>query len=306
MSVREATTPAVGSRFRTALRGRGAGGMFLAPYVVGVVLLIAVPAVMNIGYALTDYSGLAPTARFTGLANVRRMLADPLFYASIRASLAHTVIVVPLRLLIALGLGLLLAAPRRGGRLYRASAYLPTVVPDVALALLFLWILNPLYGPLNAMLGMVGLPQPAWLTTPWTARLGVILMLLFPIGEAFLVVLAARRTIAPDLYDASAVDGAGPWQQFRHVTFPLIAPILVLLAIRDTILMLQVSFVPAYIMTDGRPAHATLYLPLYIYDQAFEFGGFGYAALLSVVLLLITLVLVAAQGLLAKRWRLLP
>ncbi|MBW3561103.1 MAG: sugar ABC transporter permease [Actinobacteria bacterium] len=306
MSIREATTPRVDSRLRTALRGQGAGGMFLAPYAIGVVLLIAVPAVMNIGYALTDYSGLTPTARFTGLANVRRMLADPLFYASIRASLAHTVIVVPLRLLVALGLGLLLAAPRRGGRLYRAAAYLPTVVPDVALALLFLWILNPLYGPLNAMLGMVGLPQPAWLTTPWTARLGVILMLLFPIGEAFLVVLAARRTIAPDLYDASAVDGAGPWQQFRHVTFPLIAPILVLLAIRDTILMLQVSFVPAYIMTDGRPAHATLYLPLYIYDQAFEFGGFGYAALLSVVLLLITLVLVAAQGLLAKRWRLLP
>lgn len=292
-------------RLRT-VRSRRHGGIFLLPYVVGVVLLIAVPAVMNMGYALTDYSGLAPGARFTGLANVRRMLADPLFEASVRASLAHAAIAVPLRLAIATGLGLLLAAPRRGGRWYRAAAYMPTVVPDVALALLFLWILNPLYGPLNGILGAVGLPEPNWLSTPWTARSGVILMMLFPIGEAFLVVLAARRTLAPDLYDAAAVDGASPGQQLRLITMPLIAPILVLLAIRDTIMTLQVNFVPAYIMTDGRPAHATLYLPLYIYDQAFEFGGFGYAALLSLVLLLITAVLVAGQGLLARRWRLLP
>lgn len=285
---------------------RPGGAPFLAPYIVGVTLLVAVPAMMNFGYAFTDYSGLAPGARFTGLANVRRMLADPLFHASLRASLVHAAIAVPLRLLIATGLGLLLAAPRRGGRWYRAAAYLPTVVPDVALALLFLWILNPLYGPLNGMLGAVGLPQPTWLSTPWTARMGVVLMMLFPIGEAFLVVLAARRSLASDLYDAAAVDGASPWQQLRLITLPLVAPILVLLAIRDTILTLQVNFVPAYIMTDGRPAHATLYLPLYIYDQAFEFGGFGYAALLSLVLLLVTAMLVAGQGLLARRWNLLP
>jgi multiple sugar transport system permease protein len=173
-------------------------------------------------------------------------------------------------------------------------------VPDIALALLFLWVLNPIYGPLNQVLGAVGLPQPTWLATPWGARMGVVLMLAFPIGEAFLVVLATRRAISSRLYEAAALEGCTPFRQLVHITLPLLAPVLVLLAIRDTVVMLQASFVPAYLLTD-----ATLYLPVYIYDQAFEFFGFGYSAMITLALIAITLALVAAQVLLVRRWRVL-
>lgn len=278
---------------------------FLAPYLFGVAALVVFPALLTLRYAFSDATGLSPTSNFNGLTNYRRMLADPFFFASLRASLIHVAIAVPLRLFIAAGLGLLLAAPRRGGRLYRAAVYLPTVVPDVALALLFLWVLNPLYGPLNQILGALGLPQPVWLTTSAGARAGVILMLLFPIGEAFLVVLATRRAIAPHLYEAAALDGCSPLQSLRRITLPVLAPVLTLLALRDTVLSLQAIFVPTYALTDGRPANATLYIPIYLYDQAFEYAGLGYAAFLTLCVLVVTVGLIVLQLLLARRWRVL-
>ena len=280
------------------------GVRFLLPYALGTLILVAVPAVLTFGYAFTDHTGLAQP-NFNGLTNARRLVADPLFAASLRASLLHVAMAVPLRLLAATALGLLLAAPRRGGRWYRAAVYLPTVIPDVALALLFLWVLNPIYGPLNQVLGLVGLPQPTWLATPWGARVGVVLMLLFPIGEALLVVLATRRQVSARLYEAAALDGCGPWQQLRRITLPLMAPVLVLLAVRDTVLTLQSNFVPSYILTDGGPANATLYLPIYIFDQSFEFLAFGYGAMITLVVLLVTAVLIGVQIALVRRWRIL-
>ena len=283
---------------------RSRAGWFLSPFAVGTLVLVVVPALLTFGYAFTNHSGLT-RPQFNGLANLRYMAVDPFFRASLRASAIHVAIAVPLRLLIAASLGLLLASPRPGARWYRALVYLPTVIPDVAMALLFLWVLNPLYGPLNAVLRAVGLPQPSWLSTPWGARMGVVLLLLFPIGEAFLVVLATRRQVNARLYEAAALDGAGPVQQLRRITLPLLAPVLVLLAIRDTVLTLQVNFVPGYMLTDGGPANATLYLPLYIYDNAFEFSRVGYGAAITLVLMVITAVLVAIQVLLVRRWRIL-
>jgi multiple sugar transport system permease protein len=282
---------------RSALR-------FLAPYCAGLLLLVAVPAALNLGYAFTDHTGLS-APRFNGLANLRRLVADPFFAASLRASAFHVALAVPLRLLAAAGLGLLLAAPRRGGAAYRAAVYLPTVIPDIALALLFLWVVNPVFGPLNQFLAAVGLPAPVWLSSPLGARLAVVAMLLFPVGEGFLVVLAARRSLNPRLYEAAAIDGCSAWLQLRRITLPLLAPVLLLLTARDTILTLQVNFVPAYILTDGGPNNATLYLPLYIYDQAFEFLGFGYGAMLTVVLGLLTVALIAFQAAIVRRWRVL-
>lgn len=288
-------------RVRRPLTGWG----FLAPYLVAVALLIVVPALLSIGYAFTDHTGLTRDPRFVGLDNFRRLFSDAFFVDSLQASLFHVALSVPLRLLAAVGLGLLLAAPRRGGRFYRVAVYLPTVVPDVALAVLFLWVLNPLYGPLNQLLGLVGHPGYNWLADPTTARVGVVLMLLFPIGEGFLVVLAARRLLDGRLYEAAALEGCGPFGQLRRLTLPLLAPVLLLLAVRDTILTLQVNFVPAYVLTDGRPANATLYLPVYIFDNAFEFSGFAYAAVVTIVLMVITAVIVAAQVAMVRRWRVL-
>ncbi|MGI5520323.1 carbohydrate ABC transporter permease [Micromonospora sp. CA-259024] len=278
---------------------------FLAPYAVAVALLIALPALLNLGYAFTDHTGLTRDPRFTGLANVRRLLADGFLLDSVRASAIHLALAVPLRLLAAIGLGLLLAAPRPGGRWFRVAVYLPTVVPDVALAVLFLWVLNPLYGPLNQLLGLFGHPGFTWLAEPGTARVAVALMLVFPIGEGFIVVLAARRMLDGRLYEAATLEGCGPFGQLRRLTLPLLAPVLVLLAVRDTILTLQVNFVPAYVLTDGRPANATLYLPVYIFDQVFEFSGFAYGALITSVLMVVTGVIITVLLLMVRRWRVL-
>lgn len=277
---------------------------FLGPFGLGVVLLVLVPAAITVGYAFTDATGLNEPS-FTGLANVRRLSGDPFLPAAVQASLVHVALSVPLRLLVATSLGLALARQRPGARWYRVAVYTPTVIPDLALSLLALWAFNPLYGPVNQVLGLVGLPQPVWLTTPWGARWAVIAMLLLPIGEAFLVVLAVRRRIPASLYEAAALEGCGPVGQLRRITLPLMAPVLVLLAVRDVIVSLQANVVPAYLLTDGGPRNATRYLPLYIYDQAFEFSGFGYAALMTLGLMALSVVLIAAMLLLARRWRLL-
>ncbi|WP_431729589.1 carbohydrate ABC transporter permease [Verrucosispora sp. TAA-831] len=279
------------------------GWVFLAPYAVAVLLLIAVPVLLNVGYAFTDHTGLTRDPQFVGLANVRRLLDDRFLLDSLEASLVHVTLAVPVRFVAAVGLGLLLAAPRVGGRWFRTAVYLPTVVPDVALAVLFLWVLNPLYGPLNQVLGLFGHAGYNWLADPTTARVGVVLMLAFPIGEGFVVVLAARRLLAGRLYEAAALEGCGAFGQLRRLTLPLLAPVLVLLAVRDIVLTLQVNFVPAYVLTDGRPANATLYLPVYIFDQAFEFSGFAYGSLVTIVLMLITATIITGLLLAVRRWR---
>jgi multiple sugar transport system permease protein len=285
------------------MRRPSAGWWFLAPFAAGAALLVVLPALLTVGLALTDASGLS-TPQFTGLDNLRRLGEDPLLPLSLQASAVYLAAAVPLRLLVATAIGLLLAAPRKGGALYRASVYLPTAVPDVALALLFLWLLNPLYGPVNAVLGLVGLPQPTWLATPAGARAAIVLMMLFPIGEAFLVVIAARRSIGSRLYEAAALEGCSPVSQLRRLTLPVMAPVLVLLALRDTLVALQAAFVAGYVLTDGGPDNATLLLPLYVFDQSFEFGNLGYGAALSLLLLVSTLALVVLQLLLVRRWRL--
>lgn len=273
----------------------------LAPFGLGVLVLLVVPALLNLAFAFTDDTGLAP-ARFTGLANVRRAWADPLLAASLRASLVHAAAAVPLRLLAAVAFGLALAAPRPGNRLARALVYVPSVLPELALALVTLWAFNPVFGPVNGALAEVGVTGPNWFATAWGARTTIVAMMLLPIGEAFLVVLAARRSLDATTYEAARVDGASRLQQLRWITLPQLAPLLVLLAVRDVVLTLQVNVVPAYALTDGGPDAATLFLPIYIYDQAFELLGFGYAALLTLLLLVVTSAVVASVLAAARRW----
>lgn len=282
------------------IRSRAAW-ILLAPFLGGVVVLLFLPAIANLGYAATDHVGFG-TPEFTGLDNLRRMTRDPFFQASLRASLAFAALAVPLRLLAATIFGLALAPERRGSRWQRAAVYLPTVLPDIALSLTFLWVFNPLYGPLNGVLGAAGLPQPVWFSTGWGARWAIVIMMVFPIGEAFLVVMAGRRSLATDIYEAAQVDGASPWQTLWRITLPQMAPLLILLAVRDTILSLQVNFVPAYLLTDGKPDSATLFMPVYIFDQAFELLGFGYGAAMTVLLLAVTTILILIQLRIGRRW----
>lgn len=269
------------------------------PYVIGLFILVGLPAAAATVFSFTEFSGVQPP-RFTGFDNVARLVRDEAFWSSVGNTLIYIVIAVPVRLAAALGFALLLHKRSASSAVARPIAYLPTVVPDVAYVLLWLWLLNPLYGPLAGALGLTGL-----LTDPWGARLALPLMAAFQIGEAFVVALAVRRSIPTTVYEAASVDGAGPMFTFTRLTLPLMAPVLALLALRDVILSLQVNFVPALLLTDGGPRYATLYLPLFVYRTAFRYFRLGYASTIALSMFLMTAVIVYVQYRLAKRWRML-
>ncbi|HYH27494.1 MAG TPA: sugar ABC transporter permease [Actinomycetota bacterium] len=275
---------------------------FFAPVIAGALVLVALPALLTLGMAFTHYDGLGTPAA-AGLDNFRRAFDDTLFWTSLRNSLLFAGMVVPLRLAVALGTALLLAPPRRGVTAGRTAVALPAFVPDVAYAIAWTWILNPIYGPVASILRGVGLDGTDWLISPWGARWGLVLMSLFQIAESFVIVLAVRNEIPGELYELADLEGASRWHVFRRVTLPLLAPTLVLLAARDVAFSLQASFVPGLIVTEGGPHYATTFLPFYVYQNAFGYLSFGYAAAMTLVMFLVTAAMVAVQLLAVRRFR---
>lgn len=271
------------------------------PYLVGSALLVLAPLVLAVALAFTDYFGfVAP--EFTGTDNLARVAADDMFWDALGVSAFVAVVVVPLRLVLAVGAALLLARRRGAGTaIGRAATYLPSVIPDAAWALLWLWLLNPLYGPLPALLGVFGVPDPGFLTTSWGARFGLVLVMVFQVGEAFVVAMAARLAIPSHLHEAIETEGGSPWFAMTRVTLPLMAPVVLVLGVRDMVVVVQNAFVPALLVTDGGPVNATLTAPLLIYRRAFEYGELGYASTLSVTLLVLTGVAAAFPLWLAAR-----
>ncbi|MFZ2487992.1 MAG: sugar ABC transporter permease [Anaerolineae bacterium] len=241
--------------------------------------------------AFTKYNAIQPPV-WNGLDNFRTLIKSPLAWLSLRISLQFIFMAVPLRLLGALLLALLLQARGRAFGGLRAAVYLPTIIPEGAFALIWLWILNPLYGPLNAVLGAVGLPTPDWLLEPATARLSFVLLSLFTIGEGMVVLLIGLKTIPRVYYEVARVDGANAWQVFARITLPLLTPWLLVLTFRDIVVSLQNTFTPSFVMTYGGPYYATTYVPLLLYELAFDLFDFGAAAAMMVVMYILTTLLV--------------
>lgn len=264
-------------------------------------LLVGLPALIALPLAFSHFDGLhAP--RFAGLDNLSRVSDDPLFWTALGNSLKVAVWSVPLRLLLALGLALLLHRSRRGAGLLRSAALAPSVTPDIAWALLWLWILNPLYGPLAWLLSGLGIAPDIWLTDADAARRVLVLISLWLLGELMVVLIAARKEIPQELYDLCAVEGASAFTVFRRLTLPMLMPVLVLLACRDAALSFQTSFLPAMIVTKGGPQYGTLLLPLYVYQNGFEYLRFGYAAALALAMFGVTLLMIAVQLFWLRRW----
>lgn len=287
--------------------------LMLAPYLLGLLGLVLLPAVVTLAMAFAEYDLVRP-ARWIGLANFAELAVDPIFRTALVNSLVFAAIAVPLRLLLAFGLALLLHRRAAAVGTARTSAVLPTAVPEIAYGLLWLWLFNPLYGPINQLLRLggengltvLGRTPPQWLTDPVDARAAIIVMSLFTMGETFVILLAVRRALPPEVYELAAIEDATGWDIVRRVTVPLMAPVLALLLLRDAILSLQFSFVPALVVTDGGPPpYATTYLPLFVYNNAFEYLRYGYAAAATVVMLGLTLLAVVVQWRLIRRygWR---
>jgi multiple sugar transport system permease protein len=245
--------------------------LMLAPFVVGLVGLVLLPFALTVAMAFTDYD-LVRSPRWVGLDNFASLPRDPVFRAALVNSLTFAAVAVPLRLLIAFGLALLLHRRAVGAASARTAAALPIAVPEIAYGLLFLWLFNPLYGPINQLLSIggtggltiFGRTPPQWLTDPQDAQAGIVIMSLFVIGEMFVI----------------------------------------LLALRDTVLSFQYTFVPTLVVTEGGPPpYGTTHLSLFIYRNAFEYLRYGYAAAATFVMLALTVAAVAVQWRLIRRYR---
>jgi multiple sugar transport system permease protein len=228
-----------------------------------------------------------------GLRNYARLLSDPLFWQSLRVTLTYAGLVVPLSMAIGLALALLLQQRLKGISLYRAAFYLPSTVPIVATTVLWIWLLDPQVGAINALLATFHLPQGLWLSDPSTALPSLIVMGLWSVGGPALIYLAGLQAISPHYYEAARIDGAGVLAQFRHITLPLLSPTLFYTLVLSIIGSLH-YFTQAYIAggaTPGGPLNSTLFMTLYIYQAAFNWTQMGYACAMAWVLFAIILVL---------------
>ncbi len=275
--------------------------LMMLPFILGIFFLIIIPAVLSFSLAFFRYDALSPP-EFMGTLNFVLAYTDELFDLSIQNSMALIVLPVPMRVFGALIVAKLM---QRNGRFlgwFRASVFLPSIIPTAAFALAWLWILNPLFGPLNLILQAIGLHPPHWLADPLWANPALALMSLWQIGEGFIVSLAALQDMPTEIEEAAKIDGANSWQRFSLVTLPLMAPILLLLTFRDAILTFQESLTAVLLMTQGDPYYATYTLPLFIYEQGFDLLFFGTASAALWVMYALTGLIVIFLYLIAKQW----
>ena len=256
--------------------------LLLAPFVLGAVLLVAGPMLLTVYEAFLEDDLVGP-ARWVGLENFRTMLDDVAFWASLQATAVFVALAVPLRVGGALALALLLHRRRRGVELQRAAVVVPTALPELAAAIVLAFLLNPVYGPINGVLGALGLPTPDWLTSGAGAMATYVIVSAMALGEGFVVLLAARSLLPASLYEAARLEGASASWVFRRLTLPALAPVLAVLTVRDVGLALSGVFTAAFLITDGGPDRATLFLPVHVYDVAFEQFRYGYGAAVSLV-----------------------
>jgi multiple sugar transport system permease protein len=289
--------------------------VFLSPWIVGMVGLWLIPTVLSLYFSFTDYTGAVWPPHWIGLDNFRAMWdgTDPDFQTTLGVTAWWVFLSVPITLIAGLLLALLLNLRVRGMALYRTIFFMPSLVPFVGSSLLFLWLLNPQTGLINAVLGGLHLPQPGWFTDPGWAKPGLLIQNIWGAGATIIIFLAGLQNVPEELYEAASLDGAGAFSRFWHVTLPLITPTVffnLILGMINSFQYFAQAFVVSTIATAGAsgagevggPAGSTLFISLHIYDQAFQQGNVGYSSamawLLTVVVVAITLVLVRTSG----RW----
>jgi multiple sugar transport system permease protein len=274
--------------------------VLIGPWLLGFLLLTAGPMLGSVVLALSDWD-LLNAPKFIGLKNFPELWRDDLFWLSLYNTGYYTFISVPLHLAVALAAALILNLKLRWINYYRTMVYLPSITPSVASAFLWMWIFNPDFGLANGAMDLLGLPHSLWIWDPDMAKPSLILMGLWSIGPQMVILLAGMQSVPESLYEAASVDGAGPWHRFRHITLPMLSPVLFFSLIISIIRSFQV-FNLAYIMTAGGPANATLFYVLYLYRSAWESLRMGYASALAWVLFLIILAFTLVQWRLANRW----
>ena len=280
--------------------------LFLTPWIIGFIFFGAGPLIGSIVLSLTNYSLLSAPS-FVGLANYSRLLDDPLFYKSMINTIYFGGASVALSVVFTLVIAILLNQQVHGLWFFRMVFYLPSVVAGIATALLWRNILDPDFGLINLILGWFGIQGPGWLQSPNWAIPGLVLMSVWGAGNTIVIYLAGLQSIPPTLYEAAQIDGANWWDRFRHVTVPMMSPVIFFNIITGLIGSLQ-AYVLILIMTQGGqtpaggPENSTLVIGLYIYKEAFQYFDFGYAAALSWALFVFIMIITLIQFVLGRRW----
>ena len=277
------------------VRGSDRGAyLFILPYVIFFCAFVAYPLVFSLVLVFHRWNIVTPM-EWIGLKNFDRLVGDTLFYRSLLNTLTFLVIHIPLQAVVALALALLLNAGVRGRGLFRALYFLPVVVSGVAITILWQQIYSYDYGILNNLLQAAGFPPVPWLVDPRVAMPSIAIMATWKnVGIYIVLFLVGLQNIPRELYEAANLDGATPFNQFRHITLPMLNPTIVVIVVLSTIGGFSL-FIEPYVLTGGGPMQSTLSGMLYIYNQAFSFGHMGYAATLGFVYALVILGVVVLQ-----------
>jgi multiple sugar transport system permease protein len=269
--------------------------LFLAPTLAFYSLFTLYPLAQGLLLSFFE-AGLKPERKFVGLQNFVRLTQDERFLRALVNTGLFVAGLVPLALVLSLILALLIHPLRKGAQsFFRLAFYLPGVAGGVVLALVWLWIYQPTYGLLNAVLGIFQVPPVAWLgTTEWALPALALVVLTWILGQPLILFLAGLNGIPPELIEAARLDGAGAGALLRKVTLPLLRPTILFVLVTQTIGVMQV-FVVVFVMTKGGPANATQTLVYRIYETAFDFYEYGYASAMSVVLLSIIALVAIVQ-----------
>lgn len=271
-----------------------AGYMFIAPWLVGFVVFMAGPIIASFFLSFTRWNIVGDPV-WVGLQNYERIFqSDPFFRKAVRVTLTYALFYLPLEVFCGIGLAVVMNRKLRGIGIFRTLFYTPYVVPQVAAALVWVWMLSPRFGVVNLILGWFGFEGPRWLSDPSYVLPSIIIMSLWGVGGSAVIYLAGLQNIPEHLYEAAKIDGANQLQMFRRITLPMLSPTIFFQLVLGTIGVFQ-TFTPAFIATgeNGGPLQSGMFYMLYVYNRSFRSMRMGYGSALSwimaVFILLITL-----------------
>lgn len=266
------------------------GLLFTSPAILGFLIFTLGPMIASLVLSFTDYSVFKDRTSFIGFGNYVRMFsgADDYFYPSLGATFYFVVLRVPAVIVLSFLIALLLNMNVKGRAFFRTVVYLPSIVPAVASAMIWMWLLNPDLGLINTLLNAVGLPGSLWLYGESSVVPAVVLTSLWGIGGTVIIFLAGLSGIPRQYYEAIDVDGGGWFSKLRHITVPLVSPTIFFNAIMTIIGSIQV-FNEAYILTQGGPNNKSLFYVFYLWRTGFRDTEMGYASALAWVLFLVIL-----------------
>lgn len=277
------------------------GLLFISPWLFGFLALTVFPLGFSFYVSLTRYDLLRPPV-FIGLQNYREILfEDPVFWQVVYNTLFFVFFSVPLSLTFAFCIANLLNTKIVGRSFFRAIMYIPSIVPAVCTAMVWLFLLNIQYGAVNGVLQSLGLPAIPFLSNPSLAKPSLIMVAIWSTGNAVVVFLAGLQDVPRSLYEAAIVDGANAWQQFRNVTIPMSTPVILFNMLIGFINAFQ-EFTSAWLITNGGPANATQFYSLYLYRQAFQFLRMGKASALAWLLFVTVVIFSVLMYKSSSRW----